>query len=397
MSDVRCHHGSGRRPRFELAELVRAHGEQLARSHPPSPEQARVLRDVSRCRTPALGGHLDKCVECDFKRPAYNSCRNRHCPKCQALAQHRWLERRLERILPTHHFHVVFTVPSELHPLCRQHPTALYDLLFASATDALLTLGRDPKWLGAQLGITAILHTWTRELRFHPHLHAVVTGGGLASDGERWLATPRDFLFPVHVAGALFRGKLLAGLQALLDDGAIATPDDWPALRDRLYHHRWVAYCEPPFGGPEHVFRYLGRYTHRIAISNHRLLDVDDDHVTFATKHGKRATLHPTDFLRRFLQHVMPPGYVRIRHYGLLASRNVGTKLAAARGLLRGERGFVPRRLRRRPADDWRDLMLALTGVELRLCPRCRTLTLRRLPLASARAPPTADPTMRAA
>ena len=389
MSDARCPHGTGRRPRFELADIVHAHREELDRCQPPSPEQDRVLRDIARCRTAELGGHVDQCAHCGFERPAYNSCRNRHCPKCQALAQHRWLERRLERVLPTHHFHVVFTVPSELHSLCRRHPAALYDLLFASATDTLLALGRDPKWLGAQLGITAILHTWTRDLRFHPHLHTVVTGGGLAPDGERWIATPRDFLFPVYVAGALFRGKLLASLQHLFRTGELAPPDDCRQLLDRLYRQRWVVYSKPPFGGPEHVFRYLGRYTHRIAISNHRLLDVGLDHVTFATKHGAKTTLPPVDFLRRFRQHVMPPGYVRIRHYGLLASRNVATKLAAARSLLNRGRLSVRRRLRRRHTDDWRALMLALTGIELRLCPRCQGHTLRRLPLAAARSPPT--------
>jgi hypothetical protein len=381
-----------------LADLVRAHGEALRRSQRLTAQQQRVLRDIARCRTAALGGHLDVCTHCGLERPAYNSCRNRHCPKCQALPAQRWLERRQARLLPTHFFHVVFTLPSELHPVCRQNPEACFDLLFATATQTLLGLGRDPRWLGAQLGITAVLHTWTRELRFHPHLHCIVTGGGLSTDAQRWIATSPDFLFPVHVASALFRGKLLAALRDSVDHGRLLVPDlqGFSQLCDALYRKRWVVYCKPPFGGPEHVFRYLSRYTHRIAISNHRLQSVTAQAVRFRTRHGQSATLEPLHFLRRFIQHVLPAGFVRIRHYGLLASRNVSTRLRAASHLLAAGSVRRPKRLRRTPVD-WRALFAELTGIDLRVCPRCGRRSLERRNLPPARAPPGPATTPRAA
>lgn len=302
-----------------MADIVRAHGEELRRAQPLSSEQRAVLHAILRCRTSELGGHLDVCLACGHAEPAYNSCRNRHCPKCQALAQARWVARRSERILPTHYFHVVFTLPSELRALAMVNRELIFTLLFTCAAQTLLELGRDPKRLGAELGMTSVLHTWTRELLFHPHVHAIVTGGGLSLDGTRWVETKPDFLFPVRVIGALFRGKFLDGLLRahargeLLFQGPaakLADPRRFACLRDKLYRMRWVVYAKPPFGGPEQVFRYLGRYTHRVGLSNQRLLSIDERGVTFRTKGEGTATVSPEVLLNRFLLHVLPKGFV---------------------------------------------------------------------------------------
>jgi hypothetical protein len=261
------------RPRFEVADVFRAHGETYRKSHALSGDQLKVMRAIELCRTKALGGHLDECPGCGFERPAYNSCRNRHCPKCQSLAQARWLERRLQHILPTHYFHVVFTIPAALRPLALANRKLLFDLLFAAASRTLLDLGDDPKHIGARLGVTAVLHTWTRKLTFHPHLHCIVTGGGLAPSGDAWVPSCRRFIFPVRVLGALFRGKFLDGLRRLRRQGALyytggaanlVDDDVFGQLLDRLYRTPWVVYAKRPFAGPDHVFRYLGRYTHRV-------------------------------------------------------------------------------------------------------------------------------------
>src|SRR5665213_2380874 len=257
------------RPAAEIADIVRAHGQAFARAHALSAEKTAVLDAIARCRTAALGGHVDVCDACGHADISYNSCRNRHCPKCQSLAQARWLERRMQRVLPTHAFHVVFTLPSQLRPLALANRTLLFDLLFACAAETLLELGRDPRWLGAELGITSVLHTWTRELLFHPHVHCIVTGGGLSSDGQRWIGTRKDFLFPVRVLGALFRGKFLARLRLAHARGDLylPAPAHFERLCNQLQRKRWIVYARPPFGGPQHVFRYLGRYTHRVGLS----------------------------------------------------------------------------------------------------------------------------------
>ncbi len=396
---MHAHPASGVRatdgPGLEVADIVCLHGEAFVRSHALSPDQHAVLRAIERCRTAALGGHVDVCDACGYAAIAYNSCRNRHCPKCQAMSQARWVERRMARVLPTHAFHVVFTLPSELHGLVMANRDKLFDLLFASATEALLELGRDPRWLGADLGITSVLHTWTRDLRFHPHVHCIVTGGGLSLDGERWIATRPNFLLPVRVLGALFRGKFLARLADLhgrgelhLDGPAarLADPARFARVRDKLYCRRWVVYAKRPFGGPEQVFRYLGRYTHRVGLSNRRLVSLDERGVTFRTRGELTATLNPSEFLRRFLLHVLPKGFVKIRHHGLMAPSHVRTKLATARRLL----GAAP------PPDsadtpttrDFRDVLLDITGVDLRRCPRCGQLAMRRHPLPTAAVQP---------
>jgi hypothetical protein len=384
------------RPRLEVADIVRAHGEDFERAHTLTPEQHAVLRAIARCRTAELGGHADVCADCGHIDLSYNSCRNRHCPKCQSLAQARWVEQRMERMLPTHGFHVVFTLPRELRRLALVNPQLVYDLLFAAAAESLLELGRDPKWLGAELGVTSVLHTWRRDLAYPPHVQCIVTGGGLSLDGQRWIAAPADFLVPVRVLGALFRGKLLDGLRRAYDRGKLrlvgpakplADRDRFHRVCDRLYEKRWVVYCKPPFGGPDQVYRYLGRYTHRVGLSNDRLVSLDEHGVTFRTRGDGRVTLTPDEFLRRFVLHVLPRGFVKIRHHGLFAAGNVATKLAAARRLLGSEGAAADARSTSTPRD-FRQLLLALTGIDLRCCPRCGSMAVVRCPLAVVPAAP---------
>jgi hypothetical protein len=374
---------------LELADVVRAHGGALRRNRVLRPEQHAALRAIERCRTAVLGGHLDVCAACGHDQPSYNSCRNRHCPKCQSLAQARWIDKRLERLLPVRYFHVVFTLPSELRSVAARYREAVFDLLFAAASQTLLALARDPARLGAQLGVTMVLHTWTRDLRFHPHVHALVTGGGLTDDAQRWVGSRRDFLFPVRVMGALFRGKMLAALERAhacgdIDLGRV----DLRPLRKTS----WIVYAKRPFGGPEQVIRYLGRYTHRVGLSNRRLVSMNETDVTFRTKDGKSVSLPGETFLARFLQHVLPPGFVKIRHYGLHAASHATTRLEIARQrlapapvALAGDRGEQPS-----PSEDWRPLMLQLSGIDVRVCPACNQPTLERcaLPDPRGRAPP---------
>jgi hypothetical protein len=383
------------RPRFEIADIVRGHRDALARARPLKIEQQRALSAIVLCRTAALGGHLDACTECGHERPSYNSCRNRHCPKCQALAQQKWVGERLGRVLPVPHFHVVFTLPATLRPLAAFRPALLYDLLFETASATLLEVGRGPK-LGARLGITAVLHTWTRELELHPHLHCVVTGGGLALDGDRWVRARAEYLLPVRVLGTVFRGKFLATLRReharRAFDGfeAFADPEGFERLCSAITKKPWVVYSKKPFAGPDQVFRYLGRYTHRVGIANSRLLDVTDERVTFGTKDGKSIALSPIDFLARFIQHVLPKGFVKIRHYGLLAASNVNTLLERARALLCPARVVVAAAT----ATTWLEVLLALTGRDVRRCSICDgTVVFVALPSPpprpTARAPPT--------
>ena len=406
MSDhARCPSGVAMaRPVIEVADIFRRHLDGYRHSHALTLGQERAVRALVACRTPALGGHLDRCTTCGFEKPAYNSCRNRHCPKCQALEQARWVEARLDRILPVHYFHLVFTLPSELHSLAYRNPREIFALLFRSAADALLALATDPKWFGvaAKLGITAVLHTWTRDLHFHPHVHCIVTGGGLSLDQSRWVEAPRDFLFPVHVIGSLFRCKFMAGLQELLATGKLhddATDRAARRRRQHLYRTSWVVYAKRSFGGPEQVFRYLGRYTHRVAISNARLVSADDLAVVFRTRDADTVTVSPTEFIGRFLLHILPSHFVKIRHFGLMASGNALTKLERARALLPAgpaadvcrdhpDADQLPEVAHVDPTLPWPALLLALTGIDALLCPRCQQRTIVREPLPPARASP---------
>jgi predicted Zn-ribbon and HTH transcriptional regulator len=370
----------------EVGDIARRWGDELRKCDILRSEELRALAALAACRTPLLGGHLDVCQACGFERPAYNSCRNRHCPKCQSLRQARWAETRQARVLPTHYFHVVFTLPAPLRPIALRHRVVIFDLLFAAASRTLLELGANTERLGAQLGITAVLHTWNQKIEFHPHLHCIVTGGGLGADGETWTSAPERFLFPVLVMGALFRGKLLALLREAIDEGRIDLHgEDSKALFDKLYRTQWVVYCKRPFGGPEQVIRYLSRYVHRVGISNQRIASVVDDQVVFRTKSGQPVTLAPLEFLRRLLQHVLPDRFVKIRHYGLHASSNATTRLERARELLSDAPASSPATVGN--PRSWIELLLELTGIDVRLCSRCGADALQHLPLTGGRCP----------
>jgi Putative transposase/Transposase zinc-binding domain len=339
------------RPAHELADVIRTFAPAFEQQygHTVSPAQRRALRDLVRCRTAALGGHVEACDACGQVRIAYNSCRNRNCPKCQAAARAAWLDRQSADLLPVEYFHVVFTLPNALGALGLQNPTLLYGALFRAAAASLLTLASDPKHLGAEIGFLAVLHTWGQTLTLHPHVHCVVPGGGLSPDGQRWLSCRPGFFLPVRPLSRLFRGKYLATLQQLYQQGRLvlagtqaelAEPRRFADWIDELRASEWVVYAKPPFGGPEQVLKYLARYTHRVAISNQRLVSVDDRTVSFHWKDyaddnsAKVMTLDGVEFLRRFLQHVLPSGFVRIRHFGLLANRHREEKLSRCRSLL---------------------------------------------------------------
>jgi len=382
------------RPALEVADILRAHGAAYQADHRVSAEQAAVMRHLVICRTAAMGGHVDACDQCGFQRVSYNSCRDRHCPKCQAAKRAQWVEQRLARLLPVPYFHVVFTLPEQLKPLVLRNRRRVYELLFRAASATLLQLAADPKRLGAQIGLTAVLHTWSQNLLFHPHLHCVVTGGGLTADGDHWVAAREGYLLPVKVMARLFRGKFLHGLQQLYETGELSfagsteslnDPRAFAALRNQLYRQDWIVYAKPPFGGADHVYRYLGRYTHRVAIANSRLIAMEGDRVRFHWKdyaHGNQVrhmTLSAEEFIRRFLLHVLPKRFVRIRHYGLMAGRNVDTRLARCRALLKNaaepSSAPSPSAAPTLPGDeqDW--------GT----CPRCRG-ALRRRELPAGRA-----------
>ena len=346
------------RPALEVADVIREHGEAFLAKYGGalSAAQRRALRDLGCCRTAALGGHVARCLDCGHERIAYNSCRNRHCPKCQALARARWLEREAELLLPVEYHHVVFTLPAEIAELALANRAVLYHALFQAASATLRELAADPKWLGAQLGILLVLHTWGQNLHHHPHVHAVVTGGGLSCNAQavvdaapRWRSCRPGFFLPVRVLSRLFRGKYLALLQAAFAGGQLHLPGRWAALAEApalagwlrsLYAKDWVVYAKPPFGGTAQVLKYLARYTHRVAISNQRLLSLADGQVTFGYKdyadqeRHKALTLSAEEFLRRFVQHVLPKGFVKIRHYGLLANRHRDDKLRWCRRVL---------------------------------------------------------------
>ena len=370
-----------------VAEVFRRHGPSYLCQHTLPPAQAKVLRAVIACRTAALGGHLDVCLDCGHDHPSYNSCRDRHCPTCQSTQAKRWLEGRLARVLPTHYFHAVFTLPEPLRAVALANPKIVYDLLFAAATDTLQELAATH--LGAQLGITAVLHTWTREMLLHPHLHCVVTGGGLAMDGTRWIACRDAFLFDIKVMGALFRGKFMDGLvRAYKADklhfagtsSHLADPKAFAKLRNALYREQWVVFAKRPFGGPKQVITYLSRYTHRVAISDARIRSVTEDRVVISTRKGRTCTMRPEEFVRRFLLHVLPAEFRKIRHYGLLAPANVNTRLVTAARLLS-------------EAGKTLDTAVAATdevAQPVRACRACGSSRLRQETLPPARAPPEA-------
>jgi len=332
------------RPTLEVADILRISGNSFVKRHGSylAPQHRRVMDAIVRCRTAALGGHRDRCSGCGHQAISYNSCRNRHCPKCQSNARDRWLAARSAELLPVPYFHIVFTLPHELSALVLQNKKLLYDLLFRASAATLLEVGRDPKHLGADIGLLSVLHTWGQNLQHHPHVHCVVPGGGLALDGSRWITASSRFFLPVRVLSRVFRGKFTAELKQLLLQGKLqfhgslqelASPDHFQGFLRKLFRKDWVVYAKPPFGGAEHVLHYLARYTHRVAISNHRLVSFKDDQVSFRWKQ-KVMTVSADEFLRRFLIHVLPKGLIRIRHFGLFANRKRSASLRRCRMLL---------------------------------------------------------------
>jgi hypothetical protein len=394
------------RPVYEVADLVRRYGAAYRQTHAVPLLHQRVLQAIATCRTAALGGHLEECNHCGYRRPVYNSCRNRHCPKCQGLARVQWLERRRAELLPVGYFHNVFTLPHELNDLAAANPRQLYGLLFRAVAATLQAFGADPQYgLGGQLGFTAVLHTWDQKLLYHVHLHCVIAGGALAFDGSRWIAARRNYLFPVRALSAAFRDRFLGGLQQLYQRGELRLPGrldplaasaafaDWQA---RLAAKDWVVYCQPPFGGPERVLEYLSRYTHRVAISNRRLLNVADGQVTFSYRdrrdgnHVKELTVSAVEFLRRFLLHVTPPGLCRMRHYGFLSNRCKEQQLPRCRALL-GVPAEPPVAALAPPLL----LLLRWTGVDVTRCPQCQQGTMVAVERLLVSPPPRHEPAAR--
>ncbi|MEW6666614.1 MAG: IS91 family transposase [Thermodesulfobacteriota bacterium] len=369
------------RRRVEVADVFRAYGLAYRRAHEMPLRHMRAMRAIEICRTAELGGHKDKCDQCGRLRVSYNSCRNRHCPKCQGLDKERWLEARRRDILPTQYFHPVFTLPEGLRDLSLRNQEVAYSILFRSASESIKELTEDRKYLGAEVGFIAVLHTWSQTLIDHPHLHCIVTGGGLSLDGKRWIPCKGEFFLPLKVLSRLFRGKFLAYLKEAYEKGKLVFPGKIAHLRERslfnwlltdLYEKEWVVDCKPPFGNAEMVMDYLGRYTHRVAISNDRLVKLEDGKVTFRYRDRKDndkvklKTLDAPEFIRRFLLHVLPDGFMKIRHYGILSNRNRRRKLLLCRKLL-----GVHERQESAKKVPWQDLLARITGVDPRTCPYC--------------------------
>src|SRR5882724_204756 len=371
------------RPTIELADLIRRHGEAFLQTHSTSRGQRRVLRAIEQCRTAALGGHLYVCDDCAHQVPVYNSCRNRHCPKCQSLAKAKWLEARQEELLPVTYYHVVFTLPDSLAQLALQNARVIYNLLFCAVSETLLRIAEDPKHLGARIGFFAVLHTWGQTLMLHPHLHCVVPAGGLSLDRSRWIACRPRFFLPVRVLSALFRGLFLHYLKQAYQQDKLQFAGSLEDLSERAAFNRllknarkkkWVVYAKRPFGGPQQVLDYLGRYTHRVAISNHRLLALESGRVTFSWSDyrdsgaSKDMSIEAGEFIRRFLLHVLPDGFQKIRYFGFMANRARAANLALCRKL-------IPDSVQAAPAlevKDWTERYSQLTGQDITLCPACK-------------------------
>ena len=396
-----------KRPKLEVADILRRYGDAYRAGHEGalSSTQRRVMRAITACRTAALGGHVEACDTCGHRRISYNSCRNRHCPKCQSLARAQWIEDRKSELLDCPYFHVVFTIPEEIAAIAYQNKAVVYKLLFAATADTLGTIAADPKHLGAQIGFFAVLHTWGQNLIHHPHLHCVVPGGGLSPDGERWIACRSGFFLPVRVLSRFFRRRFLQLLGQAFERGELEFFSALESLRDRkaflrylepLREKEWIVYAKAPFAGPEQVLEYVGRYTHRVAISNNRLLDIENGHVTFRWRDyrdgdaQKTMTLAAGEFIHRFLLHVLPPGFHRIRYYGLLGNRHRQEKLEQCRRLLDMSLATPTEPDAAAPAD-YRDRYEALTGQSLHHCPICRRgrmIPIEQLPPSRVPEPP---------
>lgn len=372
------------KPLCELADVVRIFGDRFEQLHHPLKQHKRVLNAIAKCRTPALGGHVDVCDHCAHQRISYNSCRNRHCPKCQGTNRERWILDRQKDLLPVPYFHLVFTLPAQLNELCLHHPSALYAILFKASKHTVMKLADDPKHLGAKVGMIAVLHTWGQQLWLHPHVHCIVPAGGVTNAGYwKMCRSKGKYLFPVKVMSAVFRGKFMEMLKDFCREKNISLPEK---TITKLYSTPWVVYAKQPFMGPQQVIEYLGRYTHRIAISNHRIKSIADGKVTFAYKDykqgGKQLTLSlgACEFLRRFCLHILPPGFMKIRHYGLLASR--------ARPQLKMQQMKMGVPIIKKEKLSWQQIAKHVFGFDADLCPCCKKGKMVTVLYFDANAPP---------
>lgn len=359
----------------ELADIFSSHAQDFLQSNRLCPEQVKAFTAIMQCRTAALGGHIDRCDECGFTRPSYNSCRNRHCPKCQSLKNAQWVDKLAANLPPVKHFHMVFTIPSILHHLFYLNQGKAYSLLFKAAGKALMQCAANPDFLGAQAGAVAILHTWGQTLTYHPHIHMIVPAGGLSEDLSEWIPSGKKFFLPVKVISAVFRGILCRLLEQAIHAGEIKLPEQeksFKSLKQDCYLKPWVVYCEKPFSGSQSLVRYLGNYTHRVAISNHRLISHQDGRVTFSFKdyaqagQAKEITLDALEFIRRFMQHVLPKGFYKIRYFGFMAICNIKSKLAECFTLI-GKTAFLSQLEGLSAIDVWR----SITGIDPLKCPKC--------------------------
>ena len=392
------------RPTLEVADIFRQHGNAYRESHPLPLEQLNVMRAIEVCRTATLGGHVETCGHCAYTRNAYNSCRNRHCPKCQGAERLHWLQNRQEEILPVQYFHVVFTLPEPIAQIAFYNKEVVYNILFRATAETLLTIAADPKHLGAAIGFFAVLHTWGQKMLHHPHLHCVVPGGGLSANHERWVPGRPGFFLPVKVLSRLFRRLFLEALEEAFQQGelqffselsSLSDTANFAAYLDPLRDSEWVVYAKPPFGGPQQVLAYLGRYTHRVALSNQRLQSLENNQVTFQWKdykhknkqNSKTMTVDASEFIRRFLLHTLPPGFQRIRHFGFLANCHRKAKLALCRQLLLPPiTELLPQPAQTRPLLDF------LVQNKPVPCPHCGHGTMIRVALLPAHRWPALPP-----
>lgn len=367
---------------IEMQDIFRRYGEEYRKAHRLPLNILKAMGAIESCRTSELGGHIDVCDDCGYVRQSYNSCRNRHCPKCQTLAKEKWLMAR-ENDLLQGYFHVVFTIPEELNYLCLTNQKSMYDILFKAASETLLELARDRKYLNADIGFMTILHTWGQILMHHPHIHCIVPSGGLTLDGTRWVKSKEDFFIPVKVISKKFRGKFLYYLKKAYFDNLLnligenellENKDIFRCFKDKLYKKKWIVYCKAPFKSAEHVLRYLGRYIHRVAISNNRIVNCENGYVTFKWRDyrdknkEKFMTVTAEEFIRRFVMHVLPDKFVKIRHYGILTNRNIYTKLKKCKRLS----GAAENKLQNSIAKlSTAELLFKLTGININLCSCC--------------------------